>query len=273
MKYKLVAIDMDGTLLTSEKIITPAVVEAVRRAEASGAVICLSSGRPYCGLKRYIEQIGLTSPVITCNGAVVTDCKGAVLFRRHLSEAAAGIILDYAERFDTTVCAWSGDRLLVNWLNKRTEHYEWLSDAVASKVSREEMIESGLDKILWHDEAELILKYQAIIENDLRELAEKGEPKPEFVFFNSNPFLEFVNSSVSKAITLEQTAQQLGIKREEVIAIGDAFNDLEMLKWAGLSIAMGNAHDEIKQVCGWVAPSNNEDGVAAALEKFILCGE
>ncbi len=265
MSYRLIASDMDGTLLTTDKAITPAVQSAVRRACEAGAVFCLASGRPLCGLKKYIDQLSLTSPVIACNGAVIVRPDGEVLWRRCLEPEAAREVISFAKRFDITLCVWSEEKLYLNRENERTDHYKahmWIEHADVV-TDWEPVIEQGIDKILWHDEADRVLGFQEIL---------RREMKTQVNFFTSNPrFLEFIDHRASKAEALRRLAEIYGFDISETIAIGDGFNDLEMLRAAGLGVAMENAHEEIKAQCGWVAPSNENDGVAAVLERFVLC--
>lgn len=263
MGYRLIASDIDGTLLDSRKRITPRVESAVRRTEAAGAAFCISSGRPLCGLQDFIGQLGLSSPVIACNGANVMLPDGTVLYECCLEPDAAMEILDFAERFGVTSCVWSHERLFVNEMNERTRDYRRMSPLAPVRVGDfSRVCAEGVEKILWHDEAVRVQKFMKILSEEMRS---------EVNFFTSNPnFLEFVNKNTSKAKALEWLAGYLGVGLDETMAIGDGFNDLEMLKTAGLGVAMANAADEIKAQCGWVAPSNDEDGVAEVLERFVL---
>ncbi len=263
MRYKLIACDVDGTLLDSRKRITPEVKDAVRRAEAAGAVFCISSGRPLCGLTDYIHQLGLHSPVIACNGATVLMPDGEVLYECCLEPDAAREILEFAERFDVTACVWSHERLFTNRENERTRDYRRMSPLAPVVVNDFSTVcDEGVDKILWHDEAERVQRFMKIMD---------AEMHSEVNYFTSNPdFLEFVNIKTSKAKALEWLAEYLRISMSETLAIGDGFNDIEMLKAAGLGVAMGNSVPEIQAQCGWTAPTNDENGVAAVLERFVL---
>ena len=264
MSYKLIASDMDGTLLTSDKRITPAVETAIRRASSAGVIFCLASGRPLCGMKKYIDQLSLSSPVIACNGSVIAKPDGEILYRQCLEPDSAKEVLEFSRRFDVTTCVWSGDELFVSHINERTKHYSRLMsvDHMTLTENWEPVIAMGIDKVLWHSEIESVQKYKKILAEEL---------KADVNYFTSNPrFLEFVDSRVSKAEALQRLAQILDIDIDCTIAAGDGFNDLEMLRAAGVGVAMGNAPDEIKQQCQWVAPSNENDGIAALVEHFFF---
>lgn len=263
MAYKLIASDMDGTLLDPDKRISPKVEAAVRRACADDVIFCLASGRPLCGLRRYIDQLGLTSPVITCNGSVIMQPDGRVLWQRCLEAEAAREVLSFADRFDVTLCVWSSEQLFVNHINDRTRHYQQSMQIEKMTLISdwEPVIAAGIDKILWHDEADRVLRYQAILNSEMQSRVN---------YFTSNPrFLEFIDWRASKAVALIRLTDFYRLDISQTIAVGDGFNDLEMLQTAGMGVAMGNAPDEIKRQCDWVAPSNEHDGMAAVIYHFL----
>ncbi len=263
MKYRLIASDMDGTLLTTQKTIAPANAAAIHRAEEAGVIFCLASGRPLYGLKKYIGQLSLSSPVIVCNGAVIMKPDGEVLHRQTIAALAARGVFAFARRFDVTCCVWSNERLFFDRTNERTEQYRHSMQIEDFSVVEgwEEVIDAGIDKILWHSEADQVEGYQEILRREL-----SGEVN----FFTSNPrYLEFVDRGVTKGTALRRLAGLYGLDISQTIAVGDGYNDLEMLRTAGLGVAMGNAPGEIKRQCGWVAPTNDEDGIAAVIERFI----
>lgn len=264
MKYRLIAVDMDGTLLTDDKRITRRTEEAVRRTAAAGAYFCLCTGRPLGGVRRYLEQLELTTPTITYNGAVIIDpVSGQHIFERGLEPPAAAEIWWLGLDADTTICVWSHERLFVNRIDGRVETYKKISGAEPMIVADfDRLAGEGITKMLWYDEIERI--------NELQERLPSLLINP-VNYATSNPrFLEFFDSRVSKAAAMKFLGRYLGIDRSEMIAIGDGYNDLPMLEYAGLGVAMGNAPDDIKARCGFVADTNERDGVAQVLEKLVL---
>jgi len=264
MKYRLIAADMDGTLLTDDKRITDRTADAVRRAGEAGVFFCLSTGRPLGGVRRYIEQLGLTTPAITYNGAVIVDpVTGAFIYEQGLEPEAAKEIWQLGMEFDTTIIVWSKERLLVNRIDDRVEKYKLISGVEPVIIDGVDCLAAdGITKMLWYDEIQRINQLQPMLADMLRHPVN---------YATSNPrFLEFFDHRVSKAAAMERLGQYLSVSREEMIAIGDGCNDIPMLTYAGLGVAMGNAPEDIKALCGYVAPSNEEDGVAEVLERFCL---
>ncbi len=264
MKYRLVAIDMDGTLLDERKCITGRTLAAVKRAGERGVFVCLSTGRPLCGVDSYMEQLQLSTPTITCNGAVVIDPdSGRIIHSQFLQPQAAREIWQRGTEYGTTMCVWVGDKLYVNRFDERTEDYKKLSGVQPEIVDTfESLANKGISKILWYDNIERIRLYKA-------ELKDRMNQPVRYV--TSDPrFLEFTDENVSKASALKCLGEHLGIPREQIMAIGDGENDLPMLEYAGLSVAMGNASEYIRSRCDYVTDTNVNDGAAKAIERFCL---
>jgi Cof subfamily protein (haloacid dehalogenase superfamily) len=158
---------------------------------------------------------------------------------------------------------WAGNQLYVNELNKRTEKYAQLSGVKPQVYSDiKELISIGVSKVLWNDEIERINGFERRL---------NGLLSPSVNFHTSQPiYLEFVDQKVSKAIALEKMGEFYSIRREEMIAIGDGFNDLPMIEYAGLGVAMGNAPEEVKDAADYITRSNDEDGVAKVIDLFVL---
>lgn len=264
MKYRLIAADMDGTLLTDDKRITERTADAVRRAGEAGVRFCLSTGRPLAGVRRYLDQLGLTTPTITYNGAVIVDpTTGSFIYEQGLDADAAKEIWRLGLEFDTTIIVWSHERLLVSRMDERVEKYKAVSGVPPVVIADfDALADEGIAKMLWYDEIERMGEFQDTLARTLT---------CPVNYATSNPrFLEFFDHRVSKAAAMEQLGRHLGIDRTEMIAIGDGYNDLSMLTYAGLGVAMGNAPEDIRVRCGYVTATNEEDGVAEVIERFCL---
>lgn len=264
MKYKLIAVDMDGTLLTNSKEITPKTIETVKKAQEAGALFAISTGRPIQGVEKYNHLLNLEGPQITYNGAMIVDAKTKkVLFEQGLDREDAKRILEEGRKRGTTMCIWSQNQLYGNVLDERINKYKKLTNVEPLLMeNEEELLDQGITKILWYDEVENINAWQ----EELKEVKFDS-----VTFCTSQPFfLEFFNSKVSKAVAMEKIGEIYGIKQEEMIAAGDGYNDLAMIEYAGLGVAMENAVDGVKAAAQYITASNEEDGVAKVIEKFIL---
>ena len=263
MKYKLIAADMDGTLLDDKKIITPRNLAAIKKAMADGAIFAFSTGRPPIAVEPYRKIIGENVPVIAYNGAMVVLGENDIFFNQTLTKEQATIILEHVRKYNTMACIWSKNRLYVTELGARADKYK--INVMTEPVlfdDPEAIINQGITKFLWYDTAERTALFR-------QELAEQFKKIGLTVCPSTSEYLEFFSSNVSKALSLERIAKHYGIKREEIIAFGDNFNDLEMIEYAGLGVAMQNAPDGVKAAADFVTVSNNDDGIAYVLEKFF----
>ena len=264
MLYKLVAVDIDGTLLNSQGIITEKTVNSIQRAVEKGVIFTICTGRPIQGVERFNSILNLDAPFITYNGAMIVMGKSKeILFEQGLSTEGARCILNWGKKLKTTIIVWSNNKLYVNELNERVHDYKQLSTVEPILIENEEdMIQNGITKILWYDNVEKINYYLNVLKDKLGEGVSYYTSKPTF--------LEFVDKRVSKAVAMEKLGSHFGIKSEEMIAIGDGFNDLPMIEYAGLGVAMGNSLEIIKERADYVTFSNDEDGIAHVLDKFIV---
>jgi len=268
MKYRLVAIDMDGTLLNSEKKISEKTVMAVRKAVEKGLIITICTGRPIKGIAPYIETLGLDIPFMAYNGALIVMGKsGEIIFKQCLEPDDARAVFSWGKKFGTTIVAWTTEGLIdtlhASAFNTDLEVYRQYSHAVPVLIRDEEaLIRTGITKILFADSSDRI----AVFEKTLRE---SGDLKVDF--YTSQPeYLEFMDKRASKAFAMARMGERFGIKREEMVAIGDGFNDVSMIEYAGLGVVMENAPEELKTKADYVTLSNDDDGVAYVLEKIML---
>ncbi len=262
MRYKLIAADMDATLLDDKKNIMPRTLELIKKAISEGAIFAFSTGRPPQAIFKYRDIVDKNAHIIAYNGAMILDGNNKIFFEQGLSTEAARQVLEYVKYYDTTACIWSVNKLYVNKLNQRAAKYKInvMTEPLLC-TDEEELLCAGITKILWFDTPERTIQFQ----NELR-----GKLPNDVTFCPSTPeYLEFFNSKVSKGLAIERIAKHYGIKREEIIAFGDNCNDIEMIEYAGLGIAMENAHDNAKKCADFITRSNNDEGIAYALEKFL----
>ncbi|MBW6409204.1 sugar-phosphatase [Clostridium weizhouense] len=266
--YKLIALDMDGTLLTSDKKISERNKKAIKKAEEKGVKVVLASGRPSEGLRHYLEELNLLKEedyVLSFNGAVSQNAKtGEIMSSTVLNGSDLKYLNNIAKETGVNIHAFSEERgLITPKISKYTE--------VEADINKINITIADFDSI---DDDENIVKVMMIDPEEVLEETIKKLPKEvyeKYTVLRSTPyFLEFMNKEVDKGEGLKKLAESLGIKREEVIAMGDAGNDLSMVKYAGLGVAMDNGFPEVKEVAEFITKSNDEDGVAYAIEKFVL---
>ncbi|ADY57485.1 Cof-like hydrolase [Syntrophobotulus glycolicus DSM 8271] len=266
---KLIAIDMDETLLNHDWKISRRNVEAIRQAAAQGVRVTLATGRMAASCRKFAKELGLDVPVITYHGALVEEAlSGEVLYRKVIPiSLAEPIIRELLDRKVHTQ-VYVKDRVFVNQANEYSDYYRRMSGVNVEETDvfalmKEE--KEGFEKIL------LIGR-----EKEIAELT--GELTSRYAqslhFTSSRPiYLDLLNKSVNKGTAIKDLADQLGIRREEVMAIGDSWNDREMIEYAGIGVAMGNAREEIKEIADYITDSNAEDGVAKAIENLVLAQE
>ncbi len=262
MKYKLMAVDMDDTLLDNRGRISEKTVKIIRNIVQKGVVFTICTGRPIQGVEEYCSLLGLKGPVITYNGAVIVDTgTQEVLFAQELTRDDAGKILELGRRYDTTMCIWADGRLYGNKMNDRIYDYQKLSGGEPQPAGDfEELLDMGITKILWYDEAGKIERFRTQLSPDMFS---------ETAYCTSKPvFLEFFSSRVSKGAALAKIGDMYGIRREEMVAVGDGLNDLSMIQYAGMGVAMGNAQEEVKRAAQFVTSSNDQEGVRKVIETF-----
>ena len=267
--YKLIAIDLDGTLLKDDKTITNVNKKTLRKAREVGVKVVLTSGRPIQGIEKYLDELGLTGKddyVIGINGAVI--CKSSDSSVVDTNAVLTGKDIKYIynkiKNLDTYVHAFTSKEDLVNIESK-------FSDAEEKRINLKVRRVDFLDEVQDEDEIlKLVLEEEKEILDEITPQIPKELFEKYTVIRSLDFMIEFMNMNCNKATGLEKLAQHLGINREEIMAIGDADNDKEMLEYAGLGVAMGNAKDEIKQLADFVTKSNEEDGVAYVIDKFIL---
>ncbi|NLB80452.1 MAG: HAD family phosphatase [Clostridiaceae bacterium] len=264
MNYKLIATDVDGTLLNSNSVLTQATIQGMKDVVDKGVLFTISTGRPAAGVAKFADILDKDMPFIIFNGAVVVMSKsGHVLYRCGLDMHLVKKIIDFGKALNTTMVIWSESNLYAFELNERVLKYKSISgvDPILIK-DIDELKDETIIKILWNDETEKISEFQVDMQKKMGKEVNCHTSRPYY--------LEFVSLGASKAIALQKIEEKFGIKPDETIAIGDGYNDISMLQYAGLGVAMGNAPSEIKEIADITAPTNDNDGVLYIIKKYIL---
>ncbi|MGL5815483.1 MAG: sugar-phosphatase [Aeromonas sp.] len=266
--YKLIALDMDGTLLNPHGQITPRTQAAITAARARGVTVVLTSGRPLEGMTPYLAELGLTGPddyVICYNGALVQKVADQRIIRSQLLTGKdASAIAHLADELGVNIHGFSVRQGLISpRVSTYTEHESQLVDMPINLVDFATLpADEQIMKVMMIDPEPQLSRAIAQLPAELYE---------RYTVVRSSPyFLEFMNKLSNKGTGVAALAEHLGITADEVIAVGDAGNDRHMIEYAGLGVAMGNATDEIKGLAQHITARNDDDGVARVIEEFIL---
>lgn len=262
--YKLIAIDIDDTLLNEHNQVTEATKQALKAAQEAGVTITLATGRMYASAKQVAKQIELNVPIITYQGSLVkTLMDEKVLYQRDVPQDAALELLDYVKEHQLHLQLYVNDTLYGIEDNARIQAYSKNSN-IPYKIEPDfnSLITQPNHKMLIIDEPEVLDSHIPILQEKLGHVLHITKSKPNF--------LEFMHKQGTKGEALKHLAEYFNCELSETIAIGDAWNDREMIQVAGLGIAMGNAIESLKELADFVTLSHNEDGVAFAINKFIF---
>ncbi|EJX11052.1 haloacid dehalogenase-like hydrolase [gut metagenome] len=267
MKYKLIVLDLDGTLTNSKKEITPRNKETLIRIQEKGVRLVLASGRPTYGIVPLANELRMNKFggfILSYNGGEIINWEsGEMIYENVLPNEIVPVLYESARTSQLAILTYDGADIVTEhstdpyvqkeaFLNKMNirETNDFLTDITLPVAKC--LIVGDADKLM-PLEAELSLRLQGQIN-----------------IFRSEPyFLELVPQGIDKALSLEVLLKEIGVKREEVIAMGDGYNDLSMIQFAGLGIAMGNAQEPVKKAADYITLSNEEDGVAEAIDKFF----
>lgn len=264
----MIAVDMDGTLLRQDKKISPRTQAAIYKAIEKGIKIVIATGRPLEGVYRYLEELNLMKGddyVISFNGSVVQNTTTKEVIKRSILKGKdLHRLYQLSKRLDVNIHAFTKEGCITPVMSKYSELEGEIND-IPVKVKSYDTISDDEDiiKIMMVDEPE-------ILGRAMKNLPE--EIYKDYTVVRSAPyFLEFLNKHANKGEGLRALTKHLNISMDETIAIGDADNDAHMIECAGLGVAMANAFPEVKQISDYITASNNEDGVAQVIEKFVLC--
>ena len=271
LPYSIIALDLDGTLTNSEKIITPRTFDALMKAQREGVRLVLASGRPTFGIAALANQLQLADYggyVLSYNGGRIIDwCEKTVIFSQVVDQKLVPILYDFAEKAQLPIVTYLPDAILAS-----KNEGEYLAEearingmpvVVAQNFVEEAMqIAGGSTKFLIPGEPELLIQLESEMKAALSEQME--------VFRSAPFFLELPPKGIDKAQSLQRLLTHLGLERESLMAFGDGFNDLSMIQFAGQGVAMANAVEEVKSIADFVTTSNKEDGIAHALEQLLF---
>ncbi|GMH43516.1 hypothetical protein BSKO_11438 [Bryopsis sp. KO-2023] len=262
---KLIATDVDGTLLNSEQRLTPGVLSALTRAAEAGVPTVLATGKaPGPWLKYVLPQLPQSMPIVFLQGLLAWDADGNVLYERCLENDIVTRCIRFAKEHGQTVTLYCGNRILCESTDEHTDRLIFYSEPTPEAVGP---LEDWVGKISVH-KLIFMAPHDRILE--MRPHAQEAFGKDASLTTALPGMLEVLPPGASKGSTLELVLEKLGVDAENMMAMGDGENDLQMLNLAGVAIAMGNAGANVKSVADFVVSTNDDDGVAEAIERFAL---
>lgn len=266
---RVIVLDVDGTLLDSKHELTPRVEKALRAAAEKGVQVVLATGKTRASMLKTIDHLGLKTPGIYLQGLAIYDGDGELRHQMTLDAGLARQVLTFAEDRGYIMVAYSGERILARVYNKEVEegltvHHELAPEVVGPLQNLLEHM--AFNKLIACGEPKAVtaLRWQLNAQiGGAARLMQAGIPT----------MLEILPPGGSKGTALKLLLKDMKIAPENVMAIGDAENDIEMIQLAGIGVAMGHAHQPVKDAADYVTGTNDEDGVAQAIERFVLDGD
>jgi Cof subfamily protein (haloacid dehalogenase superfamily) len=262
---RMVAIDLDGTLLDSDKQVSPRTAEALRGLPARGVQVVIASARPPRSVRPIYQQLGLAGWQINYNGALIWDeaAKQAVFHRPMAGRLVLEMIEFARDLFEEVLVSCEA---MDKWYTDRDDHTHTTETGKLFKPDLvapcDQWCRTHITKLMFLGEPPVMLR----LEN---ELANRYGEKVT-VLHTDRDLIQIMDKRVSKGIAVKMLARHHGLSMKQVLAIGDAPNDVGMLQLAGVAVAMDNAHPLCKDVADWIAPSNDDHGVHAALVRYGL---
>ncbi len=268
MKYKLISVDIDDTLLNRNKEITPKTKEVLIEAQKKGFKVVIASGRLPYGVKPYAQQLKVLENggyYMGFNGGAIFNSKGEIIEKTYLDRKYIKPVYEVFKHYNVTTMVHKGD---VIYADKKVNKYTKIEseviglplnlvDDIAEFVDFDvhKLLVAGENRVLTEIEKSLIKKFGKDID----------------IYLSAPWFLEVMPKGISKGLGLKALCRHIGIDMSEVIACGDSFNDISMVKMAGLGVAMANAEESLKAVADYVTENDcDNDGIAEVIEKFIL---
>lgn len=265
--YRILALDLDGTLTNSKKEITPHTLDVLIQAQQKGLKLIIASGRPMAGIIPLAEQLHMKEYggyILAFNGGLIVDCAtGETISQKLLDTSVYKHLYELGNTKDFKILSYLEDCIACEDIENEYVRY-------AARLNKMKLrkLNSFLDEINFPEPKCLIVGHEkqlAVLEKVLADYY-----KNKMSIYRSEPFfLEILPFGIDKAKRLDFLLNYLGIRREELMVCGDGYNDLSMIKFAGLGVAMSNAQDVVKEAANYITLSNEEDGVAVAVKRFI----
>lgn len=260
MNYQLIALDLDDTLLNKEHCLSPATLSVINTLKELGLILTVATGRMLVSAWPIISRLSLSGPMITYNGAYIKDVgSGEVIYEKLIEEPLAREIIDFCVDKKIHLNLYQGDQLYVAEKNQEVRLYQKIAGVKAQAVTDlKQFLKGPVTKLL-------IVESDQKRHQDCCRLLKKRFGSVVNITDSKKFYIEIMARGVSKGRALQLVAKRLGIPRGKVVAIGDGRNDLTMIEWAGLGVAMAGSPPDVQAAADLIAPPHDQDGVARVL--------
>ena len=260
---KFVATDIDGTIVNWGHKITDKVIKCVSKMSVSGIKVVLVTGRMHCATIPILKKLQLDTPIISYQGGLIKDFSGKTLYKNDLPINYAKEIIDWSRKNNVHINLYLDDKLYVENDNEIVKYYTDGKFIDYRVKNFDELEIKDVNKILAID-----LENPDKVTRWANFLSIKY---PDLSIVKSTPYFCEIGSGTSKkSLGVKFLANLWNIKKEEILAIGDQNNDIDLISSAGIGVAMGNASNELKQVAKYITDTVEDDGFVSAMEKFVL---
>ena len=273
--YKMICIDIDGTLIRPDHTVSQDTIKAIRRARDRGVIVALSTGRMYRSALMYSDELEIDFPIISANGAYVKDkASGEVLYEKNLSKKDMKFIVSILDRYGVKINFYNHDTMFISETRDYVQKYEAMKLTLPPEkrieikyLTEEFTLGQFIEECGGFIEKGIVFPHMDIISAIRGEVAENRFIK---VVSSAEDNIEFTSHLADKGLAVLALAKAMNIMPSEIIGIGDSENDLSMLQVVGLPVAMGNAIPLLKDAATYVTDTNVNDGVAKMINKFIF---
>ncbi len=266
-EIKMLVLDIDGTLTNSDKEITEETKRAVISILQRGHKVMLASGRPTPGMKKYAQELELEKYggyLLSFNGGRIVNCRsGEIVYQKSFPNVLINRVYHFAKQHDCGLVTYMGDKIL---LGTRIDQYVELESRInGMQIQSVEdfpgFIDFDVNKLLMTADPKMAPEYEKQLSNQLGD---------RISVYRSEPFfIELMPKGVDKATAIDRMLKTVGMTRENTICCGDGFNDMTMIEYAGVGVAMANAQQKVKEKADYITKSNDEDGIVHVIDQFI----
>lgn len=265
---KVLVLDIDGTLTNSKKQITENTKKSIIHIMEEGHIVMLASGRPTPGMRKYEKELELEKYggyLLSFNGAKIINCKtGDIVFQKTLPPIILPGLYKFADEHNCGLMTYLSDNII---LGTRSDEYVELEAKINGMPIKEvanllSFVDFEMNKCLMTAPVDKAPAFEEKLNEMYGDIISVYRSEPFFI--------EIMPKGVDKASSLNRMLAAVGLKRDNVICCGDGFNDMTMIRYAGIGVAMANAQEKVKQAADFITDSNDEDGIVKVIEKFIL---